>query len=113
MYKYTNIQQLSENRQSTIKVELNYQEENWYQSPRGIYLHVQPMTLTHYKDGWLTEGWTHGTGIKLLIKQLNRKSDKLLNSIGKQLYPELDRIAQLFQEKKSEEIQALISKLAE
>ena len=110
MYKYTNIQQLDESRQHTIKVELNYQKENWYQSPRGIYLHIQPMVVQ--KNGiWITESYQHGTGIKLLIKQLNRKSDKLLNSIGKQLYPELDNIARLFQENKSDEIQQLLTKL--
>ena len=112
MHKYTHIQEVSENRYTSIKVETKYQKESWSEQPRGIYLNIQPMVVT-YQGEWMTESYQHGTGVKYLVKQLNRKSDKMLRSINEQLQPQMEHIATLFKDKKREEIKSLISKLTE
>lgn len=111
MYKYYSISQIDEIRKQVIKVELKY-SLGGYQIPRGIYFTIQPMVLTDRKDGYLTESWQHGTGQTFLVKKLSRKSDKQMNTIGELLYPHLDSIVQMFQEKKSEDIKHLLTKLA-
>jgi len=110
MYKHFPICEIDEIRKQVIKVELKY-SLGGYQTPRGIYFHIQPMVLTDRKDGYITESYQHGTGQTFFIKKLSRKSDKQMNAIGQNLYPELENIVRLFQEKKSEEIKQLLTKL--
>lgn len=110
MYKHFPIRQIDELRKQVIKVELKYSLGGW-NFPRGIYFDIQPMVLTDHKDGYLTESFQHGTGQTYLIKELKRKSDKQMNTIGKLLYPHLESIVQMFQENKSEDIKQLLTKL--
>lgn len=110
MYKHFPVRQIDEIRKQVIKVELKY-SLGGYQIPRGIYFDIQPMVLTDRKDGYLTESWQHGTGQTFLIKELKRKSDKQMSAIGKLLYPHLESIVRMFQEKKSEDIKQLLTKL--
>lgn len=114
MGKYITISQISETRKKVVKVAVRYYEGGW-NTPRCIYLKVQPMELQYSTiDGteYVTEHWQHGTGYELTIRELTRKNTKLLKSIGEKLTPYVERIVSLFQEGKRNEIKELVNSLA-
>ena len=66
---------------NSLRVELYYSlgGMNYWtykQDGRGYYLSVTPVERTQH-NGYMTEGYTMGSGVKMLIKEVNRKSAKV------------------------------------
>ena len=57
---------------------------NWFHGEnysRGIYVHISPVTLEK-RDGYTCKTVTLGSGKKMLLLGLNRKSDKKIRSVA-------------------------------
>ena len=74
--------ELKENHSAThLKIEVYYNLGGYNaftgkSEPRGYYLSVSPVTLSHTDYGVTLESYTAFSGLKLCIKEVTRKSEK-------------------------------------
>lgn len=107
------LRSLNENAQ--IKVELSYQLGgiNYFtykKESRGLYLHITPVEVRDCGNGMICESFVGFSGIKFLVKELGRKSDKQQELLWNKILPHTRQLADLFEKG---EYQSIMDKLNE
>ena len=86
---------------------INYFSGNVYQS--GVKVYLTPCTLT---NGVVTQtilGEQHVCGYKVMLKQINRKSQKQIDLMAEKILPYAQQIADLYSDARHQEVVKLIN----
>ena len=89
---------------------MNYFSGNVYES--GVKVYLTPCTVT---NGIVTQtimGEQHVCGYKVMVKQINRKSQKQIDVMAEKILPYAQQIADLYSDAKHQEIVKLICDIA-
>lgn len=89
---------------------MNYFSGNVYES--GVKVYLTPCTVT---NGIITQtimGEQHVCGYKIMLKQINRKSQKQIDIMAEKILPYAQQIADLYSDAKHQEIVKLITDIA-
>jgi len=89
---------------------MNYFSGNVYES--GVKVYLTPCTVT---NGIVTQtilGEQHACGYKVMLKQINRKSQKQIDVMAEKILPYAQQIADLYSDAKHQEIVKLIADIA-
>jgi len=89
---------------------MNYFSGNVYES--GVKVYLTPCTVT---NGIVTQtilGEQHVCGYKVMLKQINRKSQKQIDVMAEKILPYAQQIADLYSDAKHQEIVKLIADIA-
>ena len=84
-----------------LRVRVDYQKGgfNYFSDDMesgGVYVYLTPV---HHGNGFISQtidGKTHNMGYKILIKELNRKSQKQINIVAELIIPKAQEIADLY-----------------
>ena len=84
-----------------LRVRVDYQKGgfNYFSDDMesgGVYVYLTPV---HHGNGFISQtidGKTHNMGYKILIKELNRKSQKQINIVAELIMPKAQEIADLY-----------------
>ena len=84
-----------------LRVRVDYQKGgfNYFSGDMesgGVYVYLTPV---HRANGFISQtidGKTHNMGYKILIKELNRKSQKQINIVAELIMPKAQKIADLY-----------------
>ena len=93
------------------KAGYNYFSGNY--SEGGVYVYLTPVTRNNGIIGCVITGNQHQSGYKILLKPLNRKSQKQIDLIAAKVLPKAQQIADLYSEYKHREVYDLIKELIE
>lgn len=96
-----------------LRIVVDYQKGgvNWFSGnyhDGGVYVYITPCS---YKDGIIGQvitGKTHCDGYKILLKGLNRKSQKQIDLMAEKVLPYGQQIADLYSDAGHQEIYNLI-----
>ena len=86
---------------------INYFSGNVYES--GVKVYLTPCTLT---NGVVTQtilGEQHVCGYKVMLKQINRKSQKQIDLMAEKILPYAQQIADLYSDARHQEVVKLIN----
>lgn len=77
----------------------------------GVRVYITPV----YRDGiccsQTISGNLHTDGYKILLKQINRRSQKQINLMAEKIFPYAQQIADLYSDRKHDEIYKLINSI--
>ena len=101
----------SQNENEKIKVELRYDLGGYNcftykQESRGLYLSISPVTIGDY-----FETYVGFSGIKFLVKELGRKSDKQQELLWNKIKPLTRQLADLFEKGEYQSIMDILNEL--
>ena len=74
----------------------------------GVYAYITPCSYSNGIVGQVITGKTHYDGYKILLKGLNRKSQKQIDLMAEKVLPYGQQIADLYSDAKHQEIYNLI-----
>ena len=105
----------TQNECAKIKVELSYllggiNYFTYKKESRGLYLSITPVEIKDRGNGFICESFVGFSGIKFLVKELGRKSDKQHQLLWDKILPHTRHLADLFEKG---EYQSIMNKLNE
>ena len=89
---------------------MNYFSGNVYES--GVKVYLTPCTVTNGIVNQTILGEQHVCGYKVMLKQINRKSQKQIDVMAEKILPYAQQIADLYSDAKHQEIVKLIADIA-
>jgi hypothetical protein len=89
---------------------MNYFSGNVYES--GVKVYLTPCTVTNGVVTCTILGAQHVCGYKIMLKQINRKSQKQIDIMADKILPYAQQIADLYSDAKHQEIVKLITDIA-
>ena len=99
-----------------LRINVDYQKGcvNYFSgdySESGVYIYIQPCTYNNGIIGTAITGKQHLDGYKILLKELNRKSQKQIDLMAEKVMPYAGVIADLYSECKHRDIYNLIKSI--
>ena len=99
-----------------LKIRVRY-DKGGYNSRRGVYAYITPVHREKLNESMVSEtctllGATHESGFRMLLCELGRKSQKVENEIAAKIEAKADEIANLWNERKHDEVANLIRRTA-
>ena len=91
------------------KAGTNYFTGNY--SKGGVYVYITPCTYENGILGQVITGKTHTDGYKILLKELNRKSQKQIDLMAAKIMPYAEQIADIYSDAKHGEVYDLVTEL--
>lgn len=89
---------------------MNYFSGNVYES--GVKVYITPCTVTNGIVTCTILGEQHVCGYKVMLKQINRKSQKQIDIMADKILPYAQQIADLYSDARHQEIVKLITDIA-
>ena len=89
---------------------MNYFSGNVYES--GVKVYITPCTVTNGIVTCTILGEQHVCGYKVMLKQINRKSQKQIDIMAEKILPYAQQIADLYSDAKHQEIVKLVTDIA-
>jgi len=89
---------------------INYFSDSIYKS--GVKVYITPCTLTNGIVTQIMLGGQHECGYKIMLKQINRKSQKQIDIMAEKILPYAQQIADLYSDSRHQEIVKLITDIA-
>lgn len=86
---------------------MNYFSGNIYES--GVKVYLTPCTLTNGVVTCTILGEQHACGYKVMLKQINRKSQKQIDIMADKILPYAQQIADLYSDAKHQDVVKLIN----
>lgn len=86
---------------------MNYFSGNVYES--GVKVYLTPCTLTNGVVTCTILGEQHVCGYKIMLKQINRKSQKQIDVMAEKIFPYAQQIADLYSDARHHEVVKLIN----
>ena len=80
-------------------------------SDSGVYVFITPCTYENGIFGCVITGNMHKDGYKILLKQINRKSQKQIDLMVEKVLPHAQEIADLYSAMRHDKVYELIQKL--
>lgn len=80
-------------------------------SGSGVYIYIQPCTYNNGIIGTVITGKQHLDGYKILLKELNRKSQKQIDLMAEKVLPYAQQIADLYSDGRHQDIYNLVKSI--
>lgn len=77
----------------------------------GVYVYIQPCTYNNGIVGTVITGKQHLDGYKILLKELNRKSQKQIDLMAEKVLPYAQQIADLYSDGRHQDIYNLVKSI--
>lgn len=99
-----------------LKIEVDYQKGgvNWFSGDyceSGVFVYLKPVHRGNGFEGCSITGKTHVDGYKILLKQINRKSQKQIELAAAKVLPYAQQIADLYSDMKHQDVYNLIKSI--
>lgn len=100
-----------------LKIKVDYQKGgvNYFSgnySDSGVYVYITPVSRGNGFEGFSITGNQHIDGYKVLMKQINRKSQKQIELVAANVMPYAQQIADLYSDGKHQEVYSLLMSIA-
>lgn len=101
-----------------LRINVDYQKAgyNYFSgtpSEGGVYVYITPVRRGNMFISHVVTGNQHESGYKILLKPLNRKSQKQIDLMAAKVLPKAQQIADLYSEYKHREVYNFIKQLIE
>ena len=99
-----------------LRVNVDYQKGgvNYFSgdyNESGVYIYIQPCTYNNGIIGTVITGKQHLDGYKILLKELNRKSQKQIDLMAEKVLPYAQQIADLYSDGRHQDIYNLVKSI--
>ena len=99
-----------------LRINVDYQKGgvNYFSgdySESGVYIYIQPCTYNNGIIGTVITGKQHLDGYKILLKELNRKSQKQIDLMAENVLPYAQHIADLYSDGRHQDIYNLVKSI--
>jgi hypothetical protein len=99
-----------------LRIKVDYQKGgiNYFSGDickSGVYVYITPCSYENGIVGQTITGKTHQDGYKILLKELNRKSQKQIDLAAGKIMPYAQQISDLYSDAKHREIYELIKSI--
>ena len=99
-----------------LRINVDYQKGgmNYFSgdySESGVYIYIQPCTYNNGIVGTVITGKQHLDGYKILLKELNRKSQKQIDLMAEKVLPYAQQIADLYSDGRHQDIYNLVKSI--
>ena len=110
------IKQRSGSELNKLRVMVDYQASgcNYFSGQMtrsGVYVYIIPCGMSNGVITTVITGNQHNDGYKILIKQINRKSQKQIDLVAEKVFPYAQQIADLYSDGRHEDVFKLIKSI--